>query len=147
VLTQERAMKRIRSRRETLDWSFVPGPLDFIEPLSSIAMRETAEYAPAAVAAHALKIPGVQLTHNAQPSWWDWRARWSGEREAYVAFEMTLFETDPPLFGGFLLDADCTAADLLGLWGNLRGAFPGIWLHDRDCRVYKPESFRAQYLD
>jgi hypothetical protein len=57
----------------------------------------------------ALSIPGVRLTHSALPSWWDWRARWTGDGGSYIDLAMTLFDddVDPPSFGGFNVTADC----------------------------------------
>lgn len=129
------------------NWGLVPGPADFIEPFYSTELGdEIAQYDPACVAELTLRIPGMQFTHAAAPRWWDWRARWANESGSHITFEMTLFDVDLPSFGGFNLDADCTPSELLHLWNALRHELPRLWLHSADCRLYKPDSFRAEYL-
>jgi hypothetical protein len=60
---------------------------------------------------------------------------------------MTLFEPidAEASFGGFDLQADCDAADLLKLWEALRVTTPGLWLHSPDCELIKPEQFAKRY--
>lgn len=133
-------------RSHWLNWSFIPGPPDFLEPFYSTELTDDiAEYAPAFVADAALRLPGVELAHAASPSWWEWKAQWTNGN-LHITLEMTLFEVDPPLFGGFALEADCTACELLQIWNALRQHLPRLWLHSPDCRIYKPNSFRLQYL-
>jgi hypothetical protein len=95
-----------------------------------------------------LSIPGVQFTHSALPSWWDWRARWTGDGGSYIDLAMTLFDddVDPPSFGGFNVAADCAPSELLDLWLALRREFPQVWLHSPDCRLYKPGSFATEFV-
>jgi hypothetical protein len=135
------------NRRRWSGWGLVPGPVDFDEPSFSYDMQDPiAEYRASMVAEVALSIPGVERTHVEMPSWWDWRARWTGGGGSYIDLEMTLFddEVDPPSFGGFLVDADCTPSQLLALWLALRREFPQVWLHSPACRFYKPGSFRTE---
>jgi hypothetical protein len=91
----------LRSRWD--HWGLVPGPINFVEPFYSTEMQDpVAEYDVDFIAELTLAIPGVQFTHVATPSWWDWRARWTSEvGGTYIMLEMTLFDaTDPPFFGG-----------------------------------------------
>jgi len=134
----------IRSRWS--GWGLVPGPVDFVEPFDSTEMHDPiAEYEMGSVAEVALSLPGVELTHAATPSWWDWRAHWMGEGGSYITLEMTLFDVDPPCFGGFGVDADCTPSELLDLWLALKREFPQLWLHSPECRLYKPGSFSTEF--
>jgi hypothetical protein len=100
------------------------------------------------VAEVALSIPGVRLTHSALPSWWDWRARWTGDGGSYIDLAMTLFDddVDPPSFGGFNVTADCAPSEMFALWLALRREFAQVWLHSPDCRLYKPGSFSTEFV-
>src|SRR5262245_28653542 len=111
--------------------------------------RPHRQYRASMVADVALSIPGMERTHVEMPSWWDWRARWTGDGGSYIDLDMTLFddEVDPPSFGGFLVTADCAPSELLDLWLALRREFPQVWLHSPACRVYKPGSFRTELSD
>lgn len=93
------------NRRRWSGWGLVPGPVDFDEPSFSYDMQDPiAEYRASMVAEVALSIPGVERTHVEMPSWWDWRARWTGGGGSYIDLEMTLFDdgVDPPSFVGSL---------------------------------------------
>jgi hypothetical protein len=96
------------NRRRWSGWCLVTGPVDFVEPEFSFDMQgPIAEYRASLVAVAALSIPGVRLTHSALPSWWDWRASWTGDGGSYIDLAMTLFDddVDPPIFGGFNVTA------------------------------------------
>src|SRR5262245_9050123 len=137
------------NRQRWSGWGLVPGPVDFVEPCYSTDVQDPiAEYRAGLIAEVALSIPGVQLTHSAFPSWWDWKARWTGSGGSYIDLEMTLFDddVDAPDFGGFHVTADCTTSELLDLWVKLRKDFPCLWLHSPDCRLYKPGSFAAEFV-
>lgn len=134
-------------RRHWLNWGLVPGPVDFNEPFYSTQLHDDiAHYDPAYVAEITLRIPQVQLTHAATPGWWEWRARWTDKGGAHIMLGMTLFDVDPAPFGGFNLDADCSACELLHVWNALRANLPRLWLHSPDCRIYRPESFHAEHV-
>ena len=79
------------NRRRWSGWCLVPGPVDFVEPEFSFDMQDPiAEYRASLVAEVALSIPGVRLNHSALPSWWDWRARRTGDGGSYIDLAMTL---------------------------------------------------------
>ena len=121
-------------------WSFIPGRLSD-PPESSLDLQELIEYPPESIAAAILAYPGMQLVHPGTPSWWDWRANWeNGGRR--IELNITLFETEPPAWGGSDLTVFCGAQEILDLWMHLRTSHPAIWLH-HDCNIYTPESFRA----
>jgi hypothetical protein len=69
------------------------------------------------------------LTHPATPEWWDWSSRWAGDGGSHITLAMTLFDADPPFFGGFGVDADCVPSQLFDLWMALRRDLPRLWLH------------------
>jgi hypothetical protein len=121
------------------DWLLIPGPLADPPP-SSVAMDDITEYPPEAVADAILAFPGVGLAHPADPTWWDWVARWEhGGRWIEVGF--TLFDIDPPAWGGSGLRGQCELADILDLWAFVRGRVPACWMHNTLCEIHSPESF------
>jgi hypothetical protein len=94
------------------------------------------------------RSPGWRLKHSALPSWWDWRARRTGDGGSYIDLAMTLFDddVDPPSFGGFNVTADCAPSEMFALWLALRREFAQVWLHSPDCRLHKPGSFSTEFV-
>jgi len=122
-------------------WAFIPGPREIPDPpASSVTLQDVATYPPKAIARALLAYPGFGLVHAAEPSWWQWRARWERGR-SFLLVGMTLFETDPVAWGGSPVSGACEINDLLSLWHALRGQFPAVWLHNNACEVHTPESF------
>jgi hypothetical protein len=124
-------------------WGLVPGPLDFAEPCYSTDLHDpVAQYDIRVAAQTTMRVPGVELTHPAEPSWQQWSARWTtGDGGSHISLAMILLETDPPSFRGFKLDGTCAAEDLIRLWLALRRDLPSLCLQSPDCRLYKPSSF------
>jgi hypothetical protein len=57
---------------------------------------------------------------------------------------MTLFETEPVLWGGSeIKDARCEAADLLAIWLKVRKKCRGIWLQHHD-KMFTPALFKQE---
>jgi len=121
------------------DWSLIPGPLAS-PPATSLALDSIVEYPPEAVAAAVLAFPGMHLTHPADPTWWDWVARWEQDGR-WIDVEFTLFDVEPPAWGGSGLRGQCELADVLALWAAVRGRVPACWMHNTLCEIHSPESF------
>jgi hypothetical protein len=121
------------------DWSLTPGPLSDPPP-SSVALRDIEQYPPEVVAEAILAFDGMRLKRPAEPTWWDWLARWDqGERWIEVGF--TLFDIEPPAWGGSGLEGQCELADMLGLLAVVRQRVPACWMHNTLCEIHSPESF------
>ena len=120
-------------------WSFVPGPLSD-PPRSSLDQYEMIEHPPETIADTILAYPGMRLVHPATPSWWEWKASWEdGNRR--IDLNLTLFEIEPPAWGGSQLTVFCGGREILDLWMYLRASHPAIWLHGPDCSIYTPDAF------
>jgi len=128
-------------------WSLIPGPWHILDPpASSIDLHDVASYEPQEVADSILSYPGCRLLKHASPTWWDWRAEWRGG-DRFIEVGMSLFETEPPSWGGSEVEALCELEDVMGLWTWLRKRFRAIWLHNRECEIHTPETFRRQFAD
>jgi hypothetical protein len=125
------------------DWAFIPGPRDIpAPPISSVTLREEiGSYRPGAIAAFFLSYPGFRLLHPAEPSWWQWKAAWESP-SGFISVSMTLFDDAEKTWGGSDLKVRCHSDDLLELWRKMRERFPAVWLHNPDCEIHTPESFR-----
>ena len=128
-----------------LDLSIVPGPQALVEPAVSFDTHEVVEYAPELVAQAVLSIPNARLLSTSDATWWDWKAR-CDTPDGWIEIDMTLFDVEPPSWGGSGLTVECGPASLLDFWCRLRVTCPAAWLHDADCNLYSPESFRNLYL-
>ena len=96
------------------------------------------------VAEAVLSFPGMRVQESDDHDWWRWRAAWRvGDRTIGVG--MTLFETDPVAWGGSPLQGVCEVSDIVGLWETIRGHCPGIWMHNSNCEIHTPESFRRLF--
>lgn len=62
-----------------------------------------------------------------------------------MLFHMTLFGDEAESWGGSGLQGRCVADRFVRLWQDLLGTLPGIWLHDRDCAMYSPETFLEKF--
>lgn len=121
------------------DWSLSAGPLAH-PPASSLVLEDIVLYPPEIVADAILSYPGMRLKHPADPTWWDWVARWD-ERGRWIEVGFTLFDTDPPAWGGSGLDGCCELTDILELWSTVRNRVPACWMHNTLCEIHTPESF------
>lgn len=130
---------------EQLDLSIVPGPLTLIEPAVSFGDHDIVSYSPTHFADAVLAVPNTRLLSSSDASWWDWKAQ-HDSRNGYLKIDMSLFETDPPSWGGSLLDIHCSAESLLNFWLTVRQSCPAAWLHDSECNLYSPERFRNLYI-
>lgn len=127
------------------DWFFIPGPTEH-PPDSSLDLKELVEYSPGEIAETILSFLGMILQNPGRPSWWDWLARWHLEGES-IDVGMSLFETEPESWGGSPLLGRCSANHLLFLWESIREKFPAVWLHNNECEIHTPNSFRQLYCE
>lgn len=125
------------------EWSFIPGP-KWDPPDSSLNLHDLIEYPPRDIAVAILAFPGMTVQHPGEPTWWDWLARWHHGEET-IDVGMSLFETEPPSWGGSPLQGRCSVQRLLSLWESIREKFPAVWLHNNDCEIHTPESFRRLF--
>jgi hypothetical protein len=132
------------TRFQTQDqWALIPGPAELAEPMDSLHIQDIVEISPVAIARSLLSFPGVELLHAETPSWWDWRARWKSGCD-YIEIGMTIFENDSQSRGGSHLTADCSLKDIESLWSHLQARHRGVWLHNSDCMIHTPDSFRLE---
>ena len=124
---------------DLMDWSLIPGPLAD-PPLSSVALADITLYSPELVADAILAFPSMRLWHPAEPTWWAWTARWELDAR-WIEVEFTLFDIEPPAWGGSGLSGDCELEDVLGLWAAVRSRAPACWMHNTLCEIHSPESF------
>jgi hypothetical protein len=128
--------------RVALSWAFIPGPKQMDAPMNSTSLQDITEHPAADIAATLLAYPGTELVHRAEPSWWNWKARWhDGDR--VINLNSSLFE-DETTWGGLDIEADCLVGDILSLWSFLLSKHPGIWLHAPDCTMHTQRSFLAE---
>lgn len=121
------------------NWALIPGPLSD-PPASSVGLDDIEQYRPEVVAEAILAFPGMRLQHPAEPTWWDLLARWD-ESDRWIEVGFTLFDIEPPAWGGSVLDGRCELADILGFWAMVRGRVPACWMHNTHCEMHTPESF------
>jgi hypothetical protein len=122
-------------------WSLIPGPAKLNQPLNSQDLQEIEQLSAERIAESFLSFRDMRLIHAAAPSWWEWRARWASAGD-FIEIGMTLFGDETQSWGGSPITADCSAAHIDELWSQLRSRHRGIWLHDADCIIHTPESFR-----
>jgi hypothetical protein len=127
------------------EWSLIPGP-DSNPPDSSLNLRDLIEYPPSTIAEAILALPGTIEENRGDPSWWQWSAKWQCET-ATVVIGMTLFDTDPVSWGGSPLQGHCSAEQILTLWESLRRTCPGVWMHNDDCEIHTPQSFKDLFIE
>jgi hypothetical protein len=123
-------------RPDDLFFSSGPGVVD--EPLSSVSVGHIVEYRAMDVAAGIAALPGFVNTLD-QEYGKIWRSE-NGPRWV----EIDVDETNTGEDGVWLASpvrADCTFADLVTVWAQLRRTFPAVYLHDPVCRMYTPRSF------
>ena len=135
----------MESKFRVQDWSIVPGPRKIRPPFDSTDLREITDTAPEQAASAALSLRDVTLERAGEPEWWNWCSFWRF-RDSEIALSMTLFETDPPTWGGFSLSGSATAGDLLQLYREVHDLLPNAWLHNDLCELHTAESFALQHV-
>lgn len=124
------------------DWDLSPGPLTN-PPKYSFDLNHSVDYPPEVVADATLNFPGMRLVHEAEPTWWEWVARWErDQRWIEVGFSLSEPpEPDEPCWQGSGLRGACELPDILGLWFTIRSTVPACWMHNSNCEIHSPESF------
>jgi len=128
---------------KTTGWSLIPGPDKVEDHLSSIGLGEIAEYDPHGIAIAFLAIPGMKLIHEANPSWYEWSAWWE-QTNRWIGVGMSVFDVTG-FWGGSELKTDCYISDVVALWLRVQEAYPAVWLHSPECRIYAANAFLAEY--
>jgi hypothetical protein len=119
-----------------------PGPLEAPEPLFSYDAPGIEEYSQAKFLETLASLDGVTCLRSGGDS--PWAYRWTcGERSIEVVQSPDgVFELgDEVTWLGSRLRVNCTFADLVRFWNALRARHPGIWLFNRLCRMFSPQSF------
>lgn len=128
-------------------FALVPGPAEIAQPLYSFEVDEELVYHPPdEVAANLLAIPGMRPCNTAAPASEGWATRWE-ERGRSLDLDFTLMEPGDGrvVWGGSNLRGCCRVSDVLRIWAALSRRFQGVWLHDRDCRLWTPEEFARRF--
>lgn len=128
-----------------LDVAFIAGPQQLGKPMSSVALDDAVDYTPETITKAFLSVQGCRIAHPAEPSWWDWRAKWVGDGGS-LALDMSLFDVEPPLWGGSVIQLSCTPHALFSFWQGVRRHCPAVYLHDTFCTIYPPHYFAQLYL-
>src|SRR5262245_5808093 len=134
-------MDRSTNRVQSSQFALVPGPSDFDEPCSSIEVMEFEKY-PAEVVKKALdEICGPSCSNGEHPDRNAWF--WTSENGCILIGFSTMYNAGDTvlLWSGRPLDIDCTVECLIMFWQEFQTRFPTAWLHDAECRLYKPETF------
>lgn len=99
------------------------------------------------IAATMLEVSGLKLVHDARPTWWEWKAEYrSPAAELEIGITLLGSDSGADVWGGSTLSGACDPRALLDLWSALRRSFPGVWLHDPECNIYTPDSFRERFM-
>lgn len=139
----------ILRRRALIDSAklmLAPGPLEIPVPFYSTDQSEQVEY-PIAQVADALDQLAARVgARSSAPAAWKWL--WA----AGAARIEVGFSAGPSSEGrrrrvwqGSPLIVKASPVELLDFWRRLRLLLPATWLHDEDCRVYRPEAFLEEW--
>lgn len=136
-------MKRLAD----LEWSIVPGPttLPAAVFLTDQLRGELVTYPPHEVAQVLTGLPGLSVEDDGDGDWWEWRATYEGQRDLFEV-NMTLYDTEPPLWGGSELAGITDAREALDFWEMVAAQLPGTYLHGSDARLYSMAAFRAEFI-
>ncbi len=109
------------------------------EPTNSQFGDEISQHLAKSIAVSILAFPGTELAHPADPSWYQWQARWH-ESNRFIGLDISLFD-DEENWGGSGIEADCLAGDIVEFWSFLQARHGGVWLHAPDCKMHTQQSF------
>ncbi len=128
------------------EWSLVPGPKVLPKPTfpSDRVDQDPLEYGPNQIAQLLASLPGISAPPGTHKDWWHWKATYENHEDIFE-INMTLFETEPPLWGGSELvgiSYPSTAKSLLEL---VSGKLPGIYLHSSEALIYTLEGFTERF--
>ena len=131
----------------SLEWAIVPGPAVLPEPIfpSDARCGQIVEYSPEQVADAFAGIAAVTVEPCPDSDWWSWQATYRGTRDL-IELEMTLYDTEPPLWGGTVLSGGTDACDLLALWRKVLRRLPSTYLHSTEARLYSVAAFSEAFI-
>ncbi len=134
------------SKFRNIDWLLVPGPpiLPAMCYPGDRVEDEPVCYPPNVVAGILAGLAGVTVTCAGDGDWWKWRAVYEGRLDIFE-LNMTLFDTEPPLWGGCELIGVTNAQETLHLWRNVAAALPGTYLHSSEAVLYTLEGFMRAF--
>lgn len=124
------------------NWSLIPGPAEMENSMSSLDLEDIVALPAASVAESFLAFPGMRQLRPTSPAWWDWRARWESGTD-FIEVGMTLLDDEQQSWGGSAIVANCQSVSIEALWSHLATRHSGVWLHDPDCVIHTPDSFKA----
>jgi|GEM_PF-2262284 len=130
-----------------LEWSIVPGPRELPAAFfpSDQVHHEVVTYAPDDVARVLVGLSGLSVDSDGGGDWWAWRATYEGQRDLFEV-NMTLYETQPPMWGGSDLVGIVDAREALDFWKKVATQLPGTYLHGSDACLYSMEGFRTTFI-
>jgi hypothetical protein len=120
------------------DLFFSSGPADLLEPYSSVMVQSIVEYQTTEIADTISRLPHIKLLRQSESeTFWRWKRK-GHFIEISVDGDNT---TEDGVWVASRLTQNCTFADLVEFWLNLRDKHPAIYLHSPSCRMYTPCSF------
>jgi len=130
-----------------LEWSIVPGPRTLPAAVfpSDQVQGEVVAYPPDQVARVLAGLSGLSVENDGEGDWWAWRATYEGQQDLFEV-NMTLYETEPPFWGGSELGGITDAREALDFWKKVAAQLPGTYLHGSDARLYSMNGFRAAFI-
>ena len=131
---------------EMLEWSLVAGPLALSTPVfpSDHVTEDVVEYQPAKVAEALSALAGVEVVVD-NGDWWEWKAEYFGDGDCFE-INLTLFETEPPLWAGSDLVGATNPEEALRFWSALDRVLPGTYLHSSDAELFTFDGFWERFL-
>lgn len=131
----------------SLEWAIVPGPTVLPAPVypSDGRYGNIVEVCPERAANVFAAIAAVTVAQREDRDWWSWRATYRGPR-GLIELEMTLYETEPPLWGGCVLSGVTDARELLALWREVLIRLPSTYLHSSEARLYSVAGFCEAFV-
>ena len=90
-------------------------------------------------------LPGLTVDSSGDGDWWEWKATYESDDELFE-LNMTLFDTEPPLWGGCELLGVTDAKEAQGFWLRILAFLPGTYLHSSEAMLYSVEGFTEAFV-
>lgn len=129
-----------------LDWSIVPGPIvlpSTIAP-SDLLQSDMMSYSPSEVVAFLEGLSGLSIDCFGDGDWCEWKATYEGVHDLFE-LNMTLFDTEAPVWGGCDLIGATDATEVLDFWHKIAAGLPGIYLHSSEAELYSMDAFAEMF--